>query len=64
VTHRTEEDVGIVVDVEKANGSSLMTSSHTLHLLKNSPDIYYVFFPRDGVTGPYYTSELKLKSVK
>ena len=61
VVKRTGEDFGVVVSVDKANSSSLATSQHSKNLLKNAPDIYYVFFPDIGRGGPYYTSELRLK---
>lgn len=61
VTKRTGNDFGVVVGVEKANGESLKLWSHAQQHLKNSPDIYYVFFPGTGYEGPYYTSDLQLK---
>jgi len=61
VVKRTGEKFGVVVQVNKANSSSLTSSQHSKNLLKNSPDIYYVFFPEIGYDGPYYTSELRLK---
>jgi len=61
VTKRTGSDFGVVVSVEKANGESLKMWSQSQQYLKNSPDIYYVFFPGTGYEGPYYTSELLLK---
>lgn len=62
VTKRLEESVGVIIDAEKANSVSLKNSSHSRHLIDNSQDIYYVFFPGSGITGPYYSSELRLKS--
>lgn len=61
MTKRTGNDFGVVVSVEKANNESLKLLSHSQQLLKNAPDIYYVFFPGTGHEGPYYTSELSLK---
>lgn len=61
VVKRAGEDFGLVVYVNKANSTSLGTSQHSRNHLKNSPDIYYVFFPNSGYEGPYYTSELCLK---
>ena len=61
VAKRTGEDFGVVIEVNKANSISLSTSQHSKNLLKNSTDIYYVFFPNSGYEGPYYTSELCLK---
>jgi hypothetical protein len=58
---RAEDDVGVIIAVDKANASSLKLSKHSQQHLKNSSDIYYVFFPRSGFNGPYYTSELLLK---
>lgn len=61
VTKRTGQDFGVIVDVQKANSQSLRLWSHSQQYLKNSPDIYYVFFTNAGYDGPYYTSELRLK---
>lgn len=61
VTKRTGHDFGVVISVKKANSESLRLWSQSQQYLKNSPDIYYVFFPGTGFDGPYYTSELKLK---
>jgi hypothetical protein len=61
VTRRTDINFGVVVSVEKANSESLKLWSHSQQHLKNSPDIYYVFFTDRGYGGPYYTSELCLK---
>lgn len=61
VTRRTDQDFGVIVSVKKANSESLKLWSQSQQYLKNSPDIYYVFFPKTGFDGPYYTSELKLK---
>ena len=61
VVKRQGNDVGVVVKVNKANSQSLKLSLHSQQHLKNSPDIYYVFFPEIGYDGPYYTSELRLK---
>ena len=61
VTKRTGNDFGVIVGVNKANQESLRLWSHSQQYLKNSPDVYYVFFPGTGYDGPYYTSDLKLK---
>lgn len=61
VVKRTGENFGVIVSVNKANFASLVNSQHSKNLLKNSPDIYYVFFPEIGYDGPYYTSDLRLK---
>ena len=61
VIKKTGNDFGVVVSVNKANSASLITSQHSKNLIKNSSDVYYVFFPRIGRDGPYYTSELCLK---
>jgi len=56
---RGGNNLGIIVDVNKANSSSLMSSRHSASLVQNSPDIYYVYFSNDlQVCGPFYTSEL------
>ena len=55
------DDFGVIVGVDKANSMSLDASQHSKNHLKNSQDIYYVFFPSAGCDGPYYTSELCLK---
>lgn len=60
VVKRSGNDFGVVVYVDKANSKSLTSMCSQRHL-KNSPDIYYVFFPTAGYAGPYYTSELLLK---
>ena len=62
VTNRLGGDLGLVVKIDKANSSSLKKSVHSISLLDNSPDIYYVFFPDGSTAGPYYTSELLLKN--
>ena len=64
VTRRTGIHFGVIVCVEKANSESLKLWSHSQQHLKNSPDIYYVFFNDRGCDGPYYTSELRLKQSK
>jgi len=61
VIKREGNDFGVIVGVNKANSTSLSLSIHSQHHLKNSLDIYYVFFPEKGYDGPYYTSELHLK---
>lgn len=61
VIKRAGTDIGVVVYVDKANSDSLKLSKHSQQHLKNSSDIYYVFFPEAGFKGPYYTSELLLK---
>jgi len=61
VVKRIGEDFGVIVRVDKANSKSLCLSYHSQQHLKNSTDIYYVFFPQAGYCGPYYTSELRLK---
>ena len=61
VTKRTGADFGVIVGVDKANAKSLKLWSHSQQYLKNSTDIYYVFFTGKGFEGPYYTSELNLK---
>lgn len=48
--------VAIVVDVNKANVSSLSSSAHSKSLVQNSSDIYYVF--ADTLRGPYFNFEL------
>lgn len=58
---RESNDFGVVVKIDKANSNSMNFSSHSRNLLKNSPDVYYVYFTQDGFNGPYYTSELYLK---
>jgi heat shock protein HspQ len=61
VTKRKGSDFGVIVSVDKANSKSLSTWSQSQQYLKNSQDIYYVFFEGTGYEGPYYTSELQLK---
>ena len=61
VVKRESKDFGVVVGVDKANSKSLIFSKHSEHLLKNSTDIYYVYFTQNGFGGPFYTSELQLK---
>lgn len=61
VVKRMGENVGVIVAIDKANSNSLKLSKHSQQHLKNSSDIYYVFFPDTGYNGPYYTSELLLK---
>ena len=61
VTKRTGQEFGVVVSVDKANSNSLRSWSQSQQYLKNSPDIYYVFFAGTGYEGPYYTSDLRLK---
>lgn len=61
VSKRQGTNFGVVVHVDKANATSLMTSTHSQQYLKNSTDIYYVFFAETGKEGPYYSSELSLK---
>lgn len=56
-----EDNVGVIVSVTKANSNSLKLWSHSQQYIKNSQDIYYVFFDGIGCKGPYYTSELHLK---
>lgn len=61
VAKRSNNDIGVIVEVSKANSNSLKLSKHSQQHLKNSFDIYYVFFPKTGYNGPYYKSELLLK---
>ena len=56
-----DDNFGVIVSIDKANSSSLKASQHSKAHLKNSQDIYYVFFTNTGYDGPYYTSELCLK---
>lgn len=58
VTTQSNLALGLVVKVTKANSSTLMSSKHSSRLVENSPDIYYVYFSNDSVSGPYYMSEL------
>lgn len=60
VTKRLGGDFGVIIGVEKANSKSLTFWGQSQHL-KNSQDIYYVFFDGSGYDGPFYTSELLLK---
>ena len=63
VSERSGLTLGVVVNVDKANSSSLKSSKHSSPLITNSFDIYYVFFPSHGkINGPYYPSELLLKN--
>jgi len=48
--------LGIVVKVDKANSTSLMSSEHSRSMTSNSFDIYYVF--SNELNGPYFNSEL------
>lgn len=57
-----ENLLGVVVKIDKANSKSLLSSTHSSELIKNSSDIYYVFFSDATTSGPYYTSELVLKN--
>lgn len=50
------DSVAIVIDVNKANTSSLSSSAHSRQLLQHSSDIYYVF--SDTLQGPYFNFEL------
>lgn len=50
------DSVAIVIDVNKANISSLSTSVHSRSHVENSSDIYYVF--SDTLRGPYFNFEL------
>jgi len=61
VIKRLGKDFGVVIEVNKANSTSLKISQHSKNHLDNSSDIYYVFFPRGDDVGPYYTSDLHLK---
>lgn len=61
VVKRESNDFGVIVGIDKANSKSMNFSSHSRNLLKNLPDIYYVYFNREGIEGPYYTSDLYLK---
>ena len=51
-----ESILAIVVMVDKANSSSLLSSIHSSSMVANSLDLYYVF--SDALSGPYFTSEL------
>jgi hypothetical protein len=59
VTTSGNLSLGVVVKVAKANSTALLSSTHSSRLVENSPDIYYVYFSNDNISGPYYTSELK-----
>lgn len=60
-TKKLKKDFGIVINIKKANSTTLTISNHSQYHLKNSLNIYYVFFPNDLYTGPYYNSELLLQ---
>ncbi len=60
MTVRTGGFFGVVVETAKANQRSLSCSLHSVNLLKNSPDVYYVFVPEKSNSQPFYTSELQL----
>ena len=60
VTIRSGGFFGVVVETTKANQKSLSCSLHSVNLLKNSPDMYYVFSPDKLDNKPFYTSELQL----
>ena len=62
VTRRIDQNFGVIVSVDKANSKSLNAwFPQSQQYLKNSQDIYYVFFEGSGFEGPYYSSELTLK---
>lgn len=61
VIKKSGEEFGVIVGIDKANSKSLILSNHSQQHLKNSSDIYYVFFSNFMRSGPYYTSELLLK---
>lgn len=56
-----DDHIGIVIKTDKANSKSLLSSTHSVGLVKNSTDIYYILSASSELSGPYYASELILK---